>query len=90
MKKEINIPTGPKEPFRTKEEFTEAFNRYQGSIQRRIFYDKVRRKAIRRTLSFLRKKYSSEYEAYLNRSTEELTKQERNKEKMEGGNHGMS
>lgn len=66
---------------KTQEEFEEAFNKYQAQRMRAVAYSAIRRKAIRRTLSFLRRKYQSEYEAYLNRFTDELTKEWENRNK---------
>ena len=71
----------PKEPFKTKEEAEEAFNAYQAQRRKKYVYGQVRRKAIRRAASALRRKYSSEYQTYLNRFTNELIQQWNNKEK---------
>ena len=63
----------------TPEQRKNAWNNYQAQRDKQKLYNAIRRKAIRRAYALLRKKHSSEYQAFLNRETEELLQQYKRK-----------
>ena len=67
-------------PFKTLEEFQDAFNKWQSQRSKEVFYRRVRGKAFRRANAYLRDKYPLEYRALLRRSISEILEEEQKKE----------
>lgn len=77
-----------------KDKAEKALERYQLLREKRLLYNAVRRKATRRAYSLLRKYHSSEYQAFLNRETNELMEQykrnqEKKRKKVTNDNYGL-